>query len=84
MSRNHHSVFQDVTVVKDTFGRSNQSSNMDIGWLTTQMEVRLSFLKNPIRWWKKRHQTQRYAMKVKATDPKVETFDNWYNIPQLR
>jgi len=64
---------KDVTVVKDTFGRSNQSSNMDIGWLTTQMEVRLSFLKNPIRWWKKRHQTQRYAMKVKATDPKGTT-----------
>ena len=62
---------QDVTVIRDSFGREGSHSEVDIGWLTTQLEIRLSFLKNPIRWWKKRHQAQNYTMKVSATDPKV-------------
>jgi len=63
-------MYKDVLSVKDFFGTLNDHSEMDLGWLNTQMEVRLSFLKNPITWWKKRHQTQQYAMKVSATDPK--------------
>lgn len=58
-----------LVFVHDNFGQCGQSMNTDGGWLTTQLEVRLSFLKNPIRWWKKRHQTLKYCMKVMATDP---------------
>jgi len=59
-----------VVEIEDIFGKEGCHSEVDIGWLTTQLEVRLSFLHNPIRWWKKRHQTQKYTMKVSATDPK--------------
>ena len=61
-------------MISDQFGKDGCHSEVDIGWLTTQLEVRLSFLKNPIRWWKTRHQTQKYSMKVSATDPKVSPF----------
>jgi len=60
----------EILVTQDTFGQLGESCDVDIGWLTNQMEVRLSFLKNPIRWWKKRHQQQHYAMKISAADPK--------------
>ena len=67
-----------MVFVHDNFGQCGQSMNTDGGWLTTQLEVRLSFLKNPIRWWKKRHQTLKYCMKVMATDPNVNL--EWFSI----
>jgi len=60
-----------LVFIHDTFGQYGTSSQMDGGWLTTQLEVRLSFLKNPIRWWRKRHQVLKYSMKVAATDPEL-------------
>ena len=69
-----HQQFQNqngLVIVSDTYGQYGGFINSDGGWLTTQIEVRLSFLKNPLRWWKKRHQGLKYFMKITSTDPKV-------------
>jgi len=60
-----------LVIVSDTYGQYGGFINSDGGWLTTQIEVRLSFLKNPLRWWKKRHQGLKYFMKITSTDPKA-------------
>jgi len=62
-------------IVTDQFGLCKPAGKglLDGGWLTSQMEIRLSFLNNPIRWWKSKHQLQNYSMKVSASDPSVKT-----------